>query len=904
MDYDVNRTWHALDKDEAVKLLKSDSQKGISTEEAQERLQQFGTNVLSAKRGKGPLLRFLLQFHQPLVYILIAAVMVTGFLGEWVDAGVIFAVVFVNGIVGFLQESKALQALDALAKVMRSNARAVRNGKVQEIGADNLVPGDIVLLQSGEKVPADIRLIRAHELRVDESALTGESAPIEKKLDVLKEDVVLADRKNMAFASTLVTYGQCQGLVVRTGNQTEIGQISKLVSEAEKLATPLSRKISQFSRLLLYVIITLAVVTFFTGLYRGHSVEETFIAAVALAVAAIPEGLPAAFTIILAIGVSRMAKRNAIIRKLPAVETLGSTTVVCSDKTGTLTVNKMTVQEIVAGGMRYNVSGVGYQPHGQFISSEGEPVTQISESLRQCLLAGLLCNDSVLAEEGGAWHVTGDPTEGALIVAARKAGLVEEQESDRLPRINSVPFESEYQYMATLHRTEGSNPNLLYIKGSVEAVLARCSDMLNAQGNQIPCDSERVLQDVHSLARDGMRVLAFAYLEIDNNVTDLTHSHISKGLTFLGIQGMIDPPRQAAIDAIRACYNADVKVKMITGDHAVTAAAIARQMDLDGSGNAELPTVLTGKEIVTLSDQELSDRIEDVAVFARVTPKQKLRLVRALQELGHVIAMTGDGVNDAPALRQADLGVAMGLGGTEVAKEAADMVLTDDDFATIEAAVEEGRCVFDNLTKFIVWTLPTNMGEGLVVLWAILTGLTLPVLPIHILWVNMSTALLLGLMLAFERKEKNIMRRPPRNPKAPILTRPLVRRIVIVAAMVTIAAFTLFQWELNRSGHLDVARTVAVNVIVFVELFYLFNCRSLNHSLFSLGLFSNRLLLGGVAGMIGLQLLFTYLPLANRLFHTAPISPFAWLLILGVGLSVFIVVSIEKWIQRSFFSSK
>jgi cation-transporting P-type ATPase F len=890
MDYDVNKAWHSLDSSEVVRLLESDSQKGISAEKAQERLQQFGPNVLSAKKGKGPLVRFLLQFHQPLVYILIAAVVVTGFLGEWVDAGVIFTVVFINGVVGFLQESKALRALDALAKAMRASARVVRGGNTREINADHLVPGDIVLLRSGEKVPADIRLIHAHELRVDESALTGESVPVEKKLDVLKDNVVLADKKNMAFASTLVTYGQCRGIVIGTGNQTEIGQISKLISETEELVTPLSRKINHFSKVLLYIIIALATVTFFAGLYRGHPVADTFMAAVALAVAAIPEGLPAAFTIILAIGVSRMAKRNAIIRKLPAVETLGSTTVVCSDKTGTLTVNKMTVQEIVAGDERFKVDGVGYQPHGQFLASAGNTIAPVSESLRQCLLAGLLCNDSELVEEAGVWNVEGDPTEGALIVAARKAGLSEKQEHARLPRIDSLPFESEYQYMATMHRTNEGSPHLIYVKGSVEAVLARCDTMLDSQGAPIPCNAERIIEDVHSMARDGMRVLAFARLEIGNDVTDLTHNHISQGLTFLGIQGMIDPPRQAAIDAIQACHRAGVKVKMITGDHAVTAAAIARQMNLDGSGSNQLPEALTGKEIVALSDQELSDRIDDVTVFARVTPEQKLKLVRALQNRGQVIAMTGDGVNDAPALRQADIGVAMGLGGTEVAKEAADMVLTDDNFATIKAAIEEGRCVFDNLTKFIVWTLPTNMGEGLVVLWAVLAGLTLPILPIHILWVNMSTALLLGLMLAFERTEHHIMQRPPRDPKVPIFTPALGLRIVIVATLMTVAAFILFRWELDLSGNVDVARTVAVNVVVFVELFYLFNCRSLNQSFLSLGFFSNRLLLGGVSGMIAFQLLFTYLPLANRLFNTAPVSLHAWFSILIVGVLVSLIV--------------
>ena len=898
MQKTVDHSWHSQSEAEAVKLLQSDQEKGITANIVAERLGQFGPNVLTMKAGKSALFRFFMQFHQPLVYILLAAVAVTGWLGEWIDSSVIFAVVLVNAVVGFLQESRALKALQALVRAMRAEARVIRGGNTLEISASELVPGDIVLLQSGDKVPADLRLLRNHELRIDESALTGESLPVDKMIGLLDKETVLADRINMAYASTLVTFGQCKGLVIGTGNQTEIGRISKLISETEELETPLTRKIHQFSKILLYIIMALAVVTFIAGTMQGLSVEDTFMAGVALAVAAIPEGLPAAFTIILAIGVSRMAGRNAIIRKLPAVETLGGTTIICSDKTGTLTVNKMTVQAVIAGGKSYRLSGTGYEPSGDIMDAESEENIEQDIALKECLLAGLLCNDSMLVQENGRWEIQGDPTEGALIVAARKAGFTEEHYLEVMPRINSIPFESEYQYMATMHNMGDDNPHLIYIKGAVEAILAKCDSMLTSEGDMISPDQEAIMGGVSSMASRGMRVLAFARTEIPEGATGFSHRDFEKGLTFLGIQGMIDPPRQEAIEAIVACHRAGIGVKMITGDHGVTAAAIARQMNLDGDGLNTMPKVLTGKEMAILSDEQLAKAMNEISVFARVTPEQKLRLVRTLQAQSEVVAMTGDGVNDAPALKQADIGIAMGLGGTEVAKEAADMVLTDDNFATIQAAVEEGRCAFDNLTKFIVWTLPTNMGEAFIVLCAIFAGITIPVLPIHILWVNMSTALLLGLMLAFERKEYDIMQRKPRNPKAPILTRPLGFRIVMVSVLMTIAAFALFEWELQRGEDINVARTVAVNVIVFVELFYLFNCRSLTNSMLSMGLFSNHWIIGGAIGMIGLQMLFTYLPLANRLFQTAPISMDAWARIIFVGTLVFMVVGLEKWMQK------
>ncbi len=752
---------HQIPTDEAVTLLDSDEHQGLDLLEVQSRLERFGPNAIPVRGGHGPLITFLLQFHQPLIYILLVAAGITAALHEWIDAGVIFAVVLVNAIIGFLQESKAAKALEALAKMTVTEARVLRSGEIQKIPSGELVPGDIVLLQSGDKVPADLRLIRCRDLQVDESTLTGESVPVQKGTDPLPPQTPLADQRNLAFSSTLVTYGQGRGVVFATGAKTEVGRISTLVQAADVLETPLTRKIAGFSRLLLVVILALAAITFVVGVMRGKSAFEMFMAAVALAVGAIPEGLPAAVTITLAIGVSRMARRRAIIRKLPAVETLGSTTTICSDKTGTLTVNQMTVREVYAADQKFELTGSGYGPAGEVKPCSGAAFKE-NAAVRECLLSGLLCNDSTLVEKNGRWDVTGDPTEGSLIAAARKAGLDEKQLHRQLPRLDSIPFESQHQYMATLHDRGADCSRVVYVKGSIEVLLSKCNSALDASGQPVAIDSDAIQTHLEAMASRGLRVLAFASGEMPADANAITHDDIAN-LTFLGLQGMIDPPRPEAIDAVRACQSAGIRIKMITGDHPVTARAIAGKLGLTGTATdaEESPVVMTGHELSEKSDRELIDMADRVAVFARATPEQKLRLVRALQTNGHVVAMTGDGVNDAPALKQADIGVAMGVGGTEVAKEAADMVLTDDNFATIEAAVEEGRGVFDNLTKFIVWTLPTNMGEGLVILAAVFAGVTLPLLPVQILWINMTTAVLLGLMLAFEPKEPDIMRRPP-----------------------------------------------------------------------------------------------------------------------------------------------
>jgi Ca2+-transporting ATPase len=874
---------------------------GLSEQAAAERAARYGANELTQAKGQGPFIRFMLQFKQPLVIILLAAALITLLLAEYVDAVVILAVVLVNAVIGFVQEARAIKAIDALSRAMTSEATVMRGGEKKRIAAVQLVPGDLVLLQSGDKVPADMRLIQTRELQIDESALTGESVPVQKHEKVLEADMVIGDRRNMAYSSSLVTYGSGRGIVTATGDGTEMGRINQLIAAADVLETPLTRKIHQFSSILLYAILAMAVLTFVIGMLRSQELVEIFMASVALAVGAIPEGLPAAITITLAIGVSRMARRNAIIRKLPAVETLGSTMVICSDKTGTLTQNQMTVQDIVAGGPRYEVSGIGYSTDGAITSVDDAVDPKANRALEALLKAGLLCNDSSLKESDSGWRVEGDPTEGALIVSAMKDGYDPQVLKKELPRLDTIPFESARQYMATLHDQGEGKPRMLYVKGSIESICVECATILGPDGEPDVPGPNAVAKWIESMTDKGLRVLAFAQKEMSPDTTRITHADVEEGIHFIGLQGMIDPPRPEAIEAVEACQAAGIRVKMITGDHAGTAGAIARQMGLCGETcSYHTREVLTGRDIAEMDEARLDEAADSTAVFARVSPEQKLRLVEALQKKDYVVAMTGDGVNDAPALRQADIGVAMGLAGTDVSKESADMILTDDNFATIKAAVEEGRGVFDNLIKFITWTLPTNGGEGMVILAAILLGTRLPILPLQILWINMTTALLLGLMLAFEPKEAGIMDRPPRDPSMPILTTTLITRIVLVSLLLVIGAFGLFKLELLLMNDNEaLARTLAVNVFVFGEMFYLFNCRSMTHPVWSLGLFSNPLLWVGVAVMTLLQLLYTYLPVFNTVFQSAPMGFKEWGLVLTSSLVIFVVVEIEKKISRN-----
>ncbi|WP_282779391.1 MULTISPECIES: cation-transporting P-type ATPase [unclassified Nocardia] len=895
---------HGLSAHEVVLLLETDQHRGLSRGEAAERMARFGPNTLPDARRAGWPMRLLRQLHNPLIYVLLAAGVVTAALAEYVDSAVIFGVVVVNALVGFVQESKAEAALEGLRSMVRTQARVVRDGGERTVPSDELVPGDLVLLDAGDKIPADLRLIRVAELRVNESALTGESASVSKDEVVLPAGTPVSDRRNMAYSATLVTAGTGAGIVVATGAETEVGAIHRLVGAAEDLATPLTRKLARFSRILTVGILVLAAATFAVGYLRGQDAAEMFTAAIALAVGAIPEGLPAAVTITLAIGVSRMAKRRAVIRQLPAVETLGSTTVICSDKTGTLTENQMTVTTIWTPDGRFEVSGTGYAPTGIVRESSGAPAeSETHQGLRWTLLAGAACNDATLHHDDGRWTIVGDPTEGALVVAAAKAGLDRDRIARLLPRVATIPFSSHRRYMATLHRDTGSASaadQIVLVKGAVEQILDLCPTALRADGTTTPLDRDAVLAAADELAARGLRVLATAVRPV-RAPAEFTVTTLADGLNFTGLQAMLDPARAAVPTAVESCRSAGIAVKMITGDHAATAASIAARIGLLDPRDGE--NALTGGELDTLPPDRFAETVDRAHVFARVSPEQKLRLVEALQARGHVVAMTGDGVNDAPALRQADIGVAMGAGGTEVAKDAADMVLTDDDFATIEAAVEEGRGVFDNLVKFITWTLPTNIGEGLVLLVAIAAGAALPILPTQILWINMTTAVALGLMLAFEPKEPAIMTRPPRDPGQPLMTGSLVMRTLLVSTLLVAGTWWLFEWELAHGATLAEARTAALNLFVVVEAFYLFSCRSLTHSAWRIGLFSNPWITGGVALQAVGQVAITYLPVMNTVFATAPIGGDSWLRIVGIAAVASAVVAVDKRLRRPGGSS-
>lgn len=887
---------HGLAAHEVVLLLQTDPHRGLTTEVADERLKEFGLNTLPAPRGAGLVTRVLRQFHHPLIYVLLVAGVVTATLREYVDSVVIFAVVVVNAIVGFVQETKAETALQSLRSMVRTEAKVIRDGRERTIGSDQLVPGDLVLVEAGDKVPADVRLIRESELRVDESALTGESVPVDKTEVMLPEATPVADRCNMVYSGTLVTAGSGAGIVVATGSETEIGEIHRLVGAAETLATPLTAKLAWFSKILTIGILALAAATFALGLARRQDAVETFTAAVALAVGAIPEGLPAAVTITLAIGVARMAKRRAVIRRLPAVETLGGTTVICADKTGTLTENQMTVRKVWTPQRAVTATGSGYAPTGALLTGDGEPMpVDADESLRWTLVAGAVCNDAALSPDGPRWQIAGDPTEAAMLVVAAKAGLAIEDLRNDFPRVGAIPFSSERQYMATLHQS-ARHRHVVLVKGSVERLLELCERQMDADGTLRRVDRSAAVAAAEALAAEGLRVLACG-VAVPADPSRFTEAQIAGSITFTGLQAMLDPPRDAAAPAVAACHSAGIAVKMITGDHPGTAGAIAESVGVLAPGGPGQRSVMTGAQLAASSADEFPDLVDEASVFARVSPEQKLRLVEALQAKGHVVAMTGDGVNDAPALRQASIGVAMGRGGTEVAKDAADMVLTDDDFATIEAAVEEGRGVFDNLTKFITWTLPTNIGEGLVILAAIAMGAILPILPTQILWINMTTAVALGLMLAFEPKEAGIMTRPPRDPGQPLLTRALMGRILLVSSLLVAGSWWLFEWELAQGASLAEARTAALNVFVVVEAFYLFSCRSLTRSAWRIGLFTNRWLIVGVAVQAVAQMAITYLPVMNTIFDTAPLDAEVWLRIFGIAVVVSLVVASEKWLR-------
>lgn len=884
-------SWHALDSEAVFRQLDSGPD-GLQSAEVEKRLARYGPNRIPPPRRRGPWKRLAAQLNNVLIHVLLGATLITALLREWANVGVILAVVVINATIGFIQEGKAERALAAIAAILPRRATARRNGAYTELDAERLVPGDVIEVVPGDKVPADARVFKCRNLRVDESVLTGESVPVEKTASAVDEHAELVSRRSMIWSGTLVTYGQARAVVVATGPATEIGRLSHLLGGVQTLQTPFLRQLGIFGRWLSITILILSAATVAFGVWvRALPVVEMFLAGVGLAVAAIPEGLPAIVTITLAVGVQRMARRKAIIRRLPVVETLGSVAVICTDKTGTLTRNEMTVRSLLTGEGFFAVSGVGYDAHGGF-SREGVEVSPEREGiLTEIARAGVLCSDARIASDPAGTRFEGDPTEIALLVMALKAGLSPPTERERFPRDDVIPFDSERRFMASRHHDHTAHA-FITVKGAPEQVLDMCT-RVRTQGEDVALDHEQWRARMYGMARHGERLLGIAFRPCKSR-GELVAGEIEGGLTLLGIVGMIDPPRGEALEAVAQCRAAGIRVKMITGDHAVTAMEVGRQI---GIGDGE--TVLAGHELDAMSDAELAARVDEVDVFARTAPEHKLRLIEILQARGAVVAMTGDGVNDALALKRADVGIAMGERGTDVAREAAPMVLTDDNFSTIVAAVSEGRTVYDNLKKTIMYLLPTSGAEALVIIVAILLGRALPITPLQILWVNTVTAVTLSLPLAFEFPERNVMRRPPRDPREHLITPLIAWRIVFVSFLGLAGTFGLFTWERLHGADLAVSRTVAVNTLVLIEMFYLFNVRHFTASIFSrFGLLGNRYVPLVIAILLLAQMPFIYAPPLHELFGTAAISPLAWLRSLAVGVLVMMLLELEKALIR------
>src|SRR5262245_455067 len=886
--------WHALAVDEVVKRLATSVMKGLEAGDASARLQKHRPNRLPEGKKRGPFMRFLSQLNNILVYVLLGAGFIKLMLGLWVDAGIIFGVVLLNALLGFIQEGKAEEALDSIRNMLSPEARTVRGGEPRMIPAEELVPGDVVLLESGDKVPADLRLADAKNLRTEEAALTGESVPAEKTTEPVAEKATVGDRDSMVFSGTMVVSGRATGVAVATGANTELGRINQLLASVSALETPLLRQIKKFGYAITAVIGVVGVLIFaYEKWVKGMDFVELFQAVIAIAVSVIPEGLPALITITLAIGVQRMARRNAIIRRLPAVETLGSVSRICSDKTGTLTLMEMMVVSAATAESEYQVTGNGYAPDGE-VKDDGKPADKKDPTLVLLGRVAMLCNDAELFQQEGAWKVEGDPTEGALYPFASKLGMDRQAEQQAYPRIDAIPFESEHKFMATLHKSADGKACLL-VKGAPEVILDHCDRQQTRDGGA-PLDRDRFAKVSDKLAGQGERVLALAWLENPGVKSgSLGPADLPKNLVLLGLIGLLDPPRKEAIEAVKECHGGGIRVTMITGDHKITAAAIAKMLGI-GDGR----TAVTGTEIEEMNDAALEEKVRAVDVFARASPEHKLRLVKAIQANNQIVAMTGDGVNDAPSLKKADIGVAMGIKGTEVTKEAAGMILADDNFASIGAAVKEGRTVYNNIEKAILFMLPTNVAQALVIAVAIFFGFTMPITAPQVLWVNMVTSVALGLVISFEPHELDVMNRPPRAVDRSILTRFGIWRVVFVG--LALLAYTLwaFFWMKGHDASDQLARTVAVNAITIGQVFYLLNSRYLiDSSLSPRAHLGNKYLPLGIGAVVILQILFTYAPPLQRLFDNEAVPLYVWPWLFLGGFVFFLVVELEKLIIRS-----
>ena len=883
---------HALRVDDVLKTLTAD-RRGISADEAAQRLRLYGPNRLPEAKRRSAILRFLSHFHNVLIYVLLGAAITTALLGHLADTAVILAVVVVNAIIGFIQEGRAEQAMDAIRQMLSPRTAVLREGRRVSVDSADVVPGDVVLLEAGDKVPADLRLMEAAGLRIEEAILTGESVPVEKFTEPVTAETSLGDRSCMAFSGTLVAGGMGRGVVVATGSNTEIGKISGMLSRVETLSTPLTRQMDGFARWLTVLILAVAAVLLVYGYFVGHlPFAELFMAVVGLSVAAIPEGLPAVLTITLAVGVRAMARRNAIVRRLPAIETLGSVSVICTDKTGTLTRNEMMVASVATADHVYSVSGDGYAPEGGICLGDAEVDPAEHKILAELARAASLCNDAALHYHADGWKIEGDPMEGALQALAGKVMPNGPHAFPEWTRTDVIPFDASARYMATLHHDHGGHAEI-HVKGAPERILAMCAGQRTADGSEAPLDAERWTHEVEAIAVEGQRVLALAVRSVPQDLLTVNTADLDGKLVLLGLVGLIDPPRSEAIDAVKECHGAGIRVKMITGDHARTAAAIARQIGLQNPDG-----VLTGADIERMNDAELSAAVVEADVFARTSPEHKLRLVTALQSHGLTVAMTGDGVNDAPALKRADAGVAMGRKGSEAAKEASEIVLADDNFASIAAAVREGRTVYDNVKKVISWTLPTSAGEAMTIVVALFLGLALPVTAVQILWVNLVTAVTLGLALAFEPTEDDTMTRRPRPRKEPILSGELIWHVVFVSGLFLAAVFGIFDFAVERGYPLELSQTMAVNMLVVLEIFHLFFIRNIyGTSLTWKAVRGTPVVWACVIAVTSAQFAVTYLPPLQQLFGTAPVPLFDGLLLIVVGIAFFAIIEAEKQLR-------